>query len=102
MSSMDQTAAACLWAGYSTIAVDYQSGSPTLVVLDPGRLRVLSVVTDKHPFTGHNTKVKNKQVQFPDLTSHERKTPAGHIDHDPGHSGNPTLPEGWRGTARTQ
>lgn len=80
--------------------MDYSYGNPTLVVLDPARIRVKSIVEDPHQgFKGRTIKTATGSVTSQTLTKDEIRTPAGHRDHVPVRGG---VPEGWRGKARTK
>lgn len=91
--------AAALWAGYSTIAKSYYSGEPVLVVLDPARVRIKSVVGSRS--SGYNGKTVNTPsgpVSFQALTKEEKSTPKGNPNHMPTKGG---TPQGWSGAPRT-
>lgn len=87
--------AAALWAGYSTIAVDYGGSNPTLIILDPSRIRLKSMVDGNH--NGITLKTTSGNVTSTTLSSSEKATPVGHVDWIPVKNG---VPQGWSGNAR--
>lgn len=89
--------AAALWAGYSTIAVAYgYKSNPTLVVLDPARIRLKSVVDSTHGGTTINT--IHGKVTSKGLSAEEKSTTKGHPDYITVKNG---VPKGWDGQPRT-
>lgn len=89
--------AAALWAGYSSIAVDYSTGNPTLVIVDPARVRVTSVTDGKGK--GITVKALHGNVTSQTLTKDEVTTPKGNVHYVPVKNG---VPQGFNGNARTK
>lgn len=90
--------AAALWAGYSTITMNYHGGQPALCILDPSRIRMKAAVDPKHK--GLTLKTLQGTVKSPDLTTDEKNTPSHHHDYVKLKRGN--VAQGYTGQARTK
>jgi hypothetical protein len=102
LSYEEQITAAALAAGYTTIAVDYSIGHPTLVVLDPARLRIKTITTNDGKRGLTVQLADGRVVSYRPATSSEISPQRGSPDyHDVLRSGRKVEPAGYRGHART-